>query len=270
MGRATAVETTFARAGDLSIAYESVGSGEPALLFVPGIFQDRSYFARQQTHFSERRRVVTLDLRGHGQSSAATEATVEDFAADVIAVADDAGLESVVLCGHSMGGAVALKVASARPELVRGIAMLDGVVLFPEPVRHEGLESLVPALATERWMDALRGYFSNRILGPQDPHELTARVMADLGQARPEFARTFFASVFASDYSADLENVRCPLLYIRAKAPVDLQRLQQLRPDAMVGQVVGSGHYVMLSAPAQVNAMLDRFLEIVEADPGRR
>lgn len=33
----------------------------------------------------------------------------------------------------------------------------------------------------------------------------------------------------------------------------------------MVGQVVGSGHYLMLSVPDQVEAMLDRFLELVEA-----
>jgi pimeloyl-ACP methyl ester carboxylesterase len=267
MRTAVRVQSGFALAGGRSIAYEAVGAGDPALLFIHGIFEERSYFARQQTHFSGRRNVVVLDLRGHGQSSASPEVTVEDFAADVIAVADEAGLESVILCGHSMGGAVALKVASARPELVRGITMLDGAVLFPESVRHAGLANLVPALATERWMDALRDYFSNRILDPQDPHELTARVMADLGQARPEFARSFFTSLFGSDYANELKNAHCPLLYIHAKAPSDLQRLRELRPDALVGQVVGSGHYLMLSVPDQVNAMLDRFLEVVEAGP---
>ncbi len=267
MGAAAVVQTVFARVGDMSIAYEACGAGDPALLLIHGIFQDRSYFARQQTHFSGRRQVVTLDLRGHGESGAPPEVTVDDFAADVIAVADDAGLESVILCGHSMGGVVALKVASKRPELVRGIAMLDGTVLFPEQVRQAGLANLVPALATERWMDALRGYFSNRLLDPKDPPDLTARVMADLGRARPEFARTFFASLFASDYADDLKNARCPLLYVHARAPSDLQRLLELRPDAMVGQVVGSGHYLMLSVPDQVNAMLDRFVEVVEAAP---
>ncbi|OLC49572.1 MAG: hypothetical protein AUH80_01030 [Chloroflexi bacterium 13_1_40CM_4_65_16] len=265
MGMTAVVQTGLARVGDLRIAYESVGTGDPALLFIHGVFQDRSYFAGQQTHFSGRRHVVTLDLRGHGESSATTEVTMEDFAADVIAVADDAGLESAILCGHSMSGAVALKVASARPELVRGVALLDAAVLFPEPVRQTGLANLVPALATERWMDALRGYFSNRILDPQDPPELTGRVMTDLGRARPEFAYTFFTSLFVSDCADDIKNAECPLLYIHAKAPTDLQRLVELRPDAMVGQVVGSGHYLMLSLPDQVNAMLDRFLEVVDA-----
>ncbi|HXJ48278.1 MAG TPA: alpha/beta hydrolase [Candidatus Acidoferrum sp.] len=267
MGTAVRVQTSFARVGGLSIAYESGGAGTPPLLFIHGIFADRSYFARQQTHFSGRRNVVALDLRGHGESSACAGVTVEDFAADVIAVADEAGLASVILCGHSMGGAVALKVAAARPELVRGIAMLDGAVLFPEPVRQAGLTTIVPALASERWMDALRGYFSNRILDPQDPPELTARVMADMSRARPEFARTFFSSLFASDYAGELKNAKCPLLYIHAKAPSDLQRLRELRPDALVGQVVGSGHYLMLTVTDQVNAMLDRFLEAVEAGP---
>jgi pimeloyl-ACP methyl ester carboxylesterase len=264
MGMAAASQAGLARVGDLGIVYESVGTGKPALLFIHGVFQNRSYFAGQQSHFSGRRQVVTADLRGHGDSSATPEVAIDDFAADVIAVADDAGLESVVLCGHSMGGAVALKIASARPDLVRGVAMLDAVVLYPEPVRQAGLANLVPALATERWMDALHGYFSNRILDPEDPPKLTARVTADLRRARPEFARTFFASLFASDYAEDLKNAPCPLLYIHGKVPADLKRLAELRPDALIGQTVGSGHFLMLTVPDQVNAMIDRFLEVVE------
>jgi pimeloyl-ACP methyl ester carboxylesterase len=261
---ASAVQTGQVRMGDLGIAYESVGTGEPALLLIHGVFQDRSYFLGQQTHFSGRRQVVTLDLRGHGDSSATPEVTIEDFAADVIAVAEGAGIESVVLCGHSMGGAVALEVASARPDLVRGVAMLDAVVLFPEPVRQAGLAHLVPALATEDWLEALHGFFRTQILDPGDPADLTARVTADLGRARPEFARTFFASLFASDYAEDLQNAPCPLLYIHGKVPADLKRLAELRPDALVGQAVGGGHYLMQTVPGQVNAMLDRFLEVVE------
>lgn len=259
------VPSSVARSGGVRIAYESVGTGSPALLFIPGVFQDRSYFAPQQRHFSGRRRVVTLDLRGHGESSDTDEATVGDFAKDVIAVADAAGLDSAILCGHSMGGAVALKVASARPDLVRGVAMLDAAVLFPEAVRQAGLTSLVPALATDHWMDALRGYVGARILDPQDPPELTDRVMADMGRARARFAQTFFESLFASDYADDLLAAQCPLLYIQAKAPADLQRLVGLRPDALVGKVVGSGHYLMQTVPNQVNAMLDRFVEVVDA-----
>jgi pimeloyl-ACP methyl ester carboxylesterase len=99
-----------------------------------------------------------------------------------------------------------------------------------------------------------------------DSPALTDRVMAAVEQARPELVRSFFSTFLASDHADDLENAPCPVLYIHAKAPADLQRLRQLRPDAMVGEVVGSGHYAMLSAPDQVDAMLERFLELVSPD----
>jgi pimeloyl-ACP methyl ester carboxylesterase len=256
-----AMAKAVAQVDELSIVYESVGIGAPPVMLVHGAFEDRTYFAPQVTHLAHRRRVVALDLRGHGESSTPAQLTLEDFAADVIAVVHAAGLAGIVLCGHSMAGVVALKVAAAHPNLVRGIVMLDGTVLFPEAVRQAGLVNLVPALGTDRWLEALRGYFS-RTLDSMDPPQLKQRVMEDLGRVRPELARTFFASLFASDYADDLTNAQCPLLYIRAKAPTDLKRLMERRPDVMVGQVVGSGHYLMQSVPDQVNAMLDRFLEV--------
>jgi len=254
----------YASADGLRIAYDSAGTGAPALVFIHGILQDRSYFAPQAAHFSDSRRVVALDLRGHGESSAVGEVAVEDFAADVITVADHVGLGPAVLCGHSMAGVVALEVAARRPELVRGVALVDGTVLFPSPVRRAGLENLVPALAGDDWLETLRGYFRGTIMGPHEAPELVRRVMAAVEQADPRLVSSFFSSVFASDYAEELQNARCPLLYIHAKAPADLRRLLELRPDAMVEHVVDSGHYVMLSAADQVNAILERFLKAVE------
>ena len=261
------VEGGLASVGKLRIAYESAGTGAPAVMLIHGAFADRTHFAPQISHLARHRRVVALDLRGHGESDTPQKVSVEDFAADVIAVAEDARIESAVLCGHSAAGAVALIVAAARPELVRGIVMLDSAVLFPEVRRQNVIENLLPALETDHWQDALRGYFG-RTFDPQDPPELTARVMAGLGRTSPEIARSFFMSLFAdhgADFSDAIKDLNCPLMYIHAKAPTDLQRLLELRPNAMIGQVVGSGHYLMLSVPDQVNAMIDRFLETVPA-----
>jgi pimeloyl-ACP methyl ester carboxylesterase len=66
----------------------------------------------------------------------------------------------------------------------------------------------------------------------------------------------------ATDGAAALARIRCPLLVVRAGAPMDLDRLRGLQPDALVGNVVGSGHWLTLVVPDQVNAMLDRFLEL--------
>ncbi len=83
---------------------------------------------------------------------------IDEFADDVLAVCREAGVERAVYCGHSMGGAVGLKAAILDPSIAAGVAMLDGAVLLPEPIRRQSLETLVPALDGPRWLEALRGY----------------------------------------------------------------------------------------------------------------
>lgn len=61
--------TGFATVEGLNIAYEAAGTGTPAVLFIHGAFEDHSYFAPQVTHLARGQRVVSLDLRGHGESA---------------------------------------------------------------------------------------------------------------------------------------------------------------------------------------------------------
>ena len=256
----------------LDVVYESAGTGEPAVLFVHGIFGDRGYFAGQRDHLSPRHRVITMDLRGHGESDVPRRVSVGGFERDVIAVLEDAHAGPTVLCGHSISGAVALGIAARRPDLVRAVVMLDGVVFFPEEVRRQAVERLLPALHSEHWSDALGAYLG-RLIEPASPR-VAARVMSDVGRARQEIASSFFDCVFGTDfdsreqgYADALSTLTCPLLYVKASSPADLRRLTTLKPDAAIGQVVSSGHYMMLSAPDQLNAMLDRFLELVGQRP---
>jgi pimeloyl-ACP methyl ester carboxylesterase len=157
---------------------------------------------------------------------------------------------------------LAVEVAAAYPSRVAALALMDPVILFPEPVRQQALTGLVPALSTEHWLQTLEGYFS-RLFSPYDPPELKARVLAELGQVRPAMAASIMREGMATDGSDALARVRCPVLTVMAaQSPVDLERFRDLQLDALVGRVVGSGHWLTLTVPNQVNAMLDRFLEI--------
>ena len=90
-----------------TIAYETHGAGELALVFIHGWSCDRAYWREQLPHFAEDYKVVAIDLAGHGASGDERESySMENFGADVAAVVDHLGLERVVLIGHSMGGLV--------------------------------------------------------------------------------------------------------------------------------------------------------------------
>lgn len=73
-------------------------------------------------------RVIAPDLRGHGRSPALPPWTVEQHAADVLAVLDAEGLASTAVLAHSFGGVVALHLARLAPERISALLLLDPAV----------------------------------------------------------------------------------------------------------------------------------------------
>jgi pimeloyl-ACP methyl ester carboxylesterase len=251
----------------LRIAYEDVGHGLPAVVLIHGAFGNRFHYAAQIEHLAQRHRVLALDLRGHGESSVPPDGyRLRDYAEDVVAVCEAASLDRYVLCGHSMP--VALLAASLIRDRVAGIALLDGTILFPESLRSQILVNLVPVLEGPSANQAMQGFFLERAISPYDSAELKAQVMAEIAAAPTQIAAPLMRDVMTEDFSQFLTG-SFPLLYVHASVPADLTRLQELRPDVLLGAVVGSGHWMMLEVPDQVNAMLDRFLQIVASrSPG--
>lgn len=251
------------------LAYAEAGSGEPAVVLIHGWgFGNRSHLTPQFEHLAAKRRVLLLDLPGQGGSDPAPPGLgFADCASAIVGVLDAAGIEKAVVCGHSFGGMLAVEVAAAYPDRVAGAVLLDPApLLFPAQVRERGA-MLASALESDGWLPALQGYFS-MLLSPYDPPEVRARVLGELGDVPRGLAAHLMRVGMAGDGSDALARVRCPiLLFSRAEQPLDRQRFLQLQPEAWVGQPVGTGHWLTISVPEQVNAALDRFLETVEHQP---
>src|SRR5215207_9678852 len=92
----------------VELAYEVHGVADPdalTLVFVHGWAGERAYWEHQVAFFSDRYRVVALDLAGHGESGLGrTDWDLPAFGDDVVAVVDAVGIQRAVLVGHSMGG----------------------------------------------------------------------------------------------------------------------------------------------------------------------
>jgi pimeloyl-ACP methyl ester carboxylesterase len=103
------------------------GEGEPALVFIHGNGADHTAWHHQIRFFSRTRRVVAVDLRGHGRSGRdPQERYVQDtFVADVLAVVREMGGGPSVLVGWSMAGSIASRIAVEHPELVAGVVFVD-------------------------------------------------------------------------------------------------------------------------------------------------
>jgi pimeloyl-ACP methyl ester carboxylesterase len=104
----------------MTISYDVSGDG-PDLLLVHAGAADARMWARQVADFKGSRRVITLDLRGYGETP--LEPKYSD-AGDVLAVLEEVGARDVTAVGASYGGYVVQQVASRKPELFSRLVLL--------------------------------------------------------------------------------------------------------------------------------------------------
>jgi pimeloyl-ACP methyl ester carboxylesterase len=110
-----------------AIRYRCWGpGGAPGIILIHGGAAHSGWWDHIGPLLADDRRVIALDLSGHGDSGRRARYTVEDWAAEAIAVAEagEAGERPVVI-GHSMGGFVALAVAGSRPERLSGVIAIE-------------------------------------------------------------------------------------------------------------------------------------------------
>jgi pimeloyl-ACP methyl ester carboxylesterase len=104
--------------------YEEAGSGEP-LVLICGLSADVTVWRLLIPELAKHFRVVTLDNRGAGRSSAPDEPyTIQGMADDAIALLDHLQIASANVLGWSMGGVIAQSIALARPEMVKHLLLL--------------------------------------------------------------------------------------------------------------------------------------------------
>ena len=217
-----------------------------------------------QTRFLRaRHRVVAIDLRGHGDSDApAQRYTIDGLADDVRWICERLGIERTVVVGHSLGGLVALELAAGRPDLVRGAGLIDSVLLAGGN-RQAAVAGLVAGLRGPNADRVLRDYF-RLFFGPDDDPAVCEWILDQAVRTPAHVTSSIWEEASSSwDDAGALARCRSPLLYLDAgTANADLERAVALNPSIMLGRTVGTGHFSQLIAPAQVNAMLERFLAV--------
>lgn len=134
--------------GDIEIAYDRAGEGEPVLL-VMGISMPRIAWFNQMRGLADRYDVTCFDNRGIGETTVPSEAwTLDRMAADVVGLADAIGYERFHLCGVSMGGMISQEVALAYPDRLRSLTLISTMHGGPDHVMspNETMEAFAMAL----------------------------------------------------------------------------------------------------------------------------
>src|SRR6478736_64685 len=264
------------------VAYDDAGTG-PLVVMVPGMGDLRStYDELRSALLGAGYRVVTTDLRGHGDSDAGfTTHGDEATAGDVVALVEHLAAGPAVLVGNSMGSSAAAVVAADRPDLVRGLVLLAPFLRDPQlPGAVRAVMPLVyRAMLAAPWgAAAWTAYYRSLNKGTRsarlDAH--TAAIRASL--RRPGYLRAF------RDLALALTHAPVEARVPRIQAPA-LAVVGALDPDwkdpaaelAWVREAIGArgllvddaGHYPQHQTPEVVGeAVLALLADVAPVAPG--
>lgn len=251
---------------------ETGEAGAPPLCFLHGGAAHAHWFDAVAPALEARHHVVSLDQRGHGESTWASPPAyaTEDFAADLLGVMDALGWERMALVGHSMGGHNAMAFAAWHPERVRALVVVDSRPALPDDrvQRMHARGQRPPRLHPT--VDAALGSF--RLLPPEttaDPALLRHLGRVGLVQVNGGWKYRFDPACYAARHPVDawplLPRISAPTLVVRGEhSPIMTReiadRMGAAIPRASVVEIPGTYHHLVLDAPERFAAALAGFL----------
>lgn len=248
--------------GHVRINYKKQGSGRPVVL-IHGAAENLSFWKEQVAALGKLCQVLSIDLPGHGESSRMNEEpTIDTYAALVRDFSRSLALKGCVYVGHSMGGAIALKLALDYSSEIAGTVLANtGAKLGVLPEILSGLRS-----------DPERT-FSKIIMpmGLPQGSEVSKFVVSESLRCSSEQALQDFWACNMFDVRNRLGEIRVRCLVIGGGMDKLAPRkwadfLKQKIPNSRLVLVEDSYHYTMLENPAKFNAALTDFLATLSKD----
>ena len=255
-----------------TLAYDDQGAG-PLVLCVPSMGDvRREYRFLAPLLVGAGYRVVTMDVRGHGESSVKwPDYSVAGVGADMLALIRYLNAGPALLVGTSMAAGASVWAAAEAPELVAGMVLIGPFVRDMGPLWPGRL--LFSVLFANPWgRAAWMWYFSTLYptRKPADWLEYTARLRRNLKE--PGRMQALRSMIMASKRASGerLERVQAPALVVMGtrdpdfKQPAQEAQLVGMALHAPVHMIEGAGHYPHAEMPEQVAPVVIAFFQQVQ------
>ena len=244
------------------IAYSEHRGGsshDPPLVLIHGAGGDRLHWPPQLRRL-DGKYVYGLDLPGHGESPGEGERTVHAYADRLIAWMEAMGIDQVVPCGHSMGGAISMTAALEYPDRIAALVLIGtGARLRVNP-------DILEITANEGQLQAAADLVASLAFSPSASPRLIELGRERYRNAQLDTMHHDFVACDHFDVMDRLGEIECAALIICGEddqlTPEKYSRfLADHMPQASLEIVPGAGHMVMLEKPEEVSKSIGGFME---------
>jgi pimeloyl-ACP methyl ester carboxylesterase len=257
----------FMDIGQGRLAYEVTGEG-PLVVCVPSMGDVRQEFRFLVPILAEAGfRVASMDLRGLGESSVEwDDYSVVGVGSDIGALIEHLRAENAFVVADSMGAGAAVYLAVERPELVRGMVLLDP---FVRGVAGAAMRALITLLFADPWgPTAWKKYYDSLYPSrkPADFAAYLAKLSDNLREKGRMAALRRMMAASKEESERRLSRVRSPVLVLMGSSDPDFKDPEsearkvsgELR--GAYRMIEGAGHYPHAEYPEETGALIRDFL----------
>jgi pimeloyl-ACP methyl ester carboxylesterase len=257
--------TGYAPVNGLKMYYEIHGSGEPVVL-LHGAFMAISnsfHWTEWIGEFSKTRKVIAIEMQGHGRTAdIKRDFSYDNLADDVAGLLEYLKIPNADVIGYSLGGGVALNCAIRHPDKVRKVVSISAVFRQDGWVK-EGLDAF-PQITAEAFKDS--------------PIEADYKRLSPTPNEFPNFVkRVLSADLKPHDFGADnLKATKAPMFFIHGDA--DGVRLDYIaetfrlkggevhgdmrpRPESRLAVLPNATHVTLMNQVTTIVPMVNDFLD---------
>ncbi len=201
---------------------------------------------------------IAIDLPGHGKSPGNGRTSIAEYAADTVALLDALNIPQAVVCGHSMGGAIAQTLALDFSDRVAGVILIStGAKLrvHPDLLQHSQTNIEAAADLLDQWL------WASDFAGG---HRMAVR--AQLLDLAPGTLHNDYTATNAFDIRDRIHEIAVPTLIIGSTddrmTPLKFSTyLHENIPDSALHTIDGAGHYTILEQPRTIAAHINTWLQ---------
>lgn len=264
-----------------AVQVERHGKGRRALILIPGLASGSWVWQGTARSFLGDHTVYIVTLPGFDGRAPVPGKQMEAAQRALAQLIDTRKLVKPVLVGHSLGGVLALSLASQRPDAVGGVISIDGLPVFP------GAEDLTPRQREQMAQQLARRMApaDQRAFAAQQQDYMRGTGVVDMARADelaklsarsdPGAVLQYMAETFAMDLRPALPKITAPVLliapYFEADASIHEMTEETKKayygaliedaPTAQVVTVAPARHFAMIDQPKQVNEAIRAFLK---------